>query len=234
MATNRRNHYRLLHVQSDAPPEVIKASYRALMALHHPDIGGDHATAVLLNEAHAVLSDSARRRSYDAQRVVRSSGRTPRDQRAGSSTSEPSSRRAASPGMCPLCQLGAPAHIRADSRCTRCRAPLAPVPRPSTQDGVAERRRMPRVTKSDWALLYMDWPSEVSDVRMRDLSLDGISVYSGIALPLHRTIRVVGAAFDVVADIVSCRRVGKVFTLHAQLTTALFTNATGGFVSTSA
>lgn len=93
---------------------------------------------------------------------------------------------------------------------------------------------MPRVTKSDWALLFMDWPSEVSDVRMRDLSLDGISVYSGIALPLHRTIRVVGAAFDVVADIVSCRRVGKVFTLHAQLTTALFTNATGGFVSTSA
>ena len=234
MATNRRNHYRLLHVQSDAPPEVIKASYRALMALHHPDIGGDHATAVLLNEAHAVLSDSARRRVYDVQRAGRSGGRTPRDQHADSSTREPSPQRGASPVVCPLCQLGVPAHIRADSRCPRCHAPLAPLPRPSTQKGIAERRRMPRVTKSDWALLFMDWPSEVSDVRMRDLSLDGISVYSGIALPLHRTIRVVGAAFDVVADIVSCRRVGKVFTLHAQLTTALFTNATGGFVSTSA
>jgi hypothetical protein len=33
---------------------------------------------------------------------------------------------------------------------------------------------------------------------------------------------------------VSCRRVGKVFTLHARLITALFSVPTGGFVSTSA
>ena len=93
---------------------------------------------------------------------------------------------------------------------------------------------MPRVSKSDWALLYQEWPSEVADVRMRDLSLDGISVYSGLALPIHRTIRVVGAAFDVVADVVKCRQVGKVYTLHGRLITALFTSPAGGFVSTSA
>ena len=28
---NRRNYYRLLHVQPDAPTEVIKSSYRTLM-----------------------------------------------------------------------------------------------------------------------------------------------------------------------------------------------------------
>ena len=55
MASNRRNYYRLLHVQPDAPPEVIRASYRALMALHHPDVGGDHATAALINEAYIRL-----------------------------------------------------------------------------------------------------------------------------------------------------------------------------------
>ena len=93
---------------------------------------------------------------------------------------------------------------------------------------------MPRVSKSDWALLYQAWPSEVTDVRMRDLSLDGISVYCGCALPVHRTIRVVGAQFDVVAEIVKCRQVGKVFTLHGRLVTALFTSPAGGFVSTSA
>ena len=93
---------------------------------------------------------------------------------------------------------------------------------------------MPRVSKSDWALLYQAWPSEVTDVRMRDLSLDGISVYSGIAMPVHRAIRVVGSQFDVVADIVKCRQVGKVFTLHGRLVTALFSSPAGGFVSTSA
>lgn len=233
MATNRRNHYRLLHVQTDAPAEVIKASYRALMTVHHPDVGGDHGTAVLLNEAYAVLSDTAQRAAYDARRAARTGRQPHREQRADPSPSTPP-RRPPSPNSCPLCRLSTPAQLRADSRCARCRAPLAPVRRPTEKDGASERRRMPRVTKSDWALLYQDWPSEVTDVRMRDLSLDGISVYSGIELPMPRTIRVVGAAFDVVAEIVSSRRVGKVFTLHGRLITALFTSPAGGFVSTSA
>ncbi len=64
---NRRNYYRTLQVQPDAPAVVIKASYRALMqgAKMHPDLGGDHAQAAFLNEAFAVLSDPARRTQYD-------------------------------------------------------------------------------------------------------------------------------------------------------------------------
>ena len=64
---NRRNYYRILQVQPDAPAAVVKASYRALMqgAKMHPDLGGDHAQAVFLNEAFAVLSDPVRRIQYD-------------------------------------------------------------------------------------------------------------------------------------------------------------------------
>ena len=64
---NRRNFYRLLHVQPEAPLAVIQASYRTLMSRlrAHPDLGGDHDQAVLLNEAWAVLSDPQRRASYD-------------------------------------------------------------------------------------------------------------------------------------------------------------------------
>lgn len=232
MPANRRNHYRLLHVQADAPAEVIKASYRALMALHHPDVGGDHTTAALINDAYAVLSDAARRTAYDAQRTARGTRRGEHDHRGNASQTTPPPRHAGR--VCPLCALGTPAQVHHDSRCSRCRAPLAPVRRPGDVDGKNERRGMPRVSKSDWALLYQAWPSEVTDVRMRDLSLDGISVYSGVAMPVHRTIRVVGAQFDVVADIVKCRQVGKVFTLHGRLLTALFTSPAGGFVSTSA
>lgn len=233
MPANRRNYYRLLHVQADAPAEVIKASYRALMLLNHPDRGGDHAEAVLLNEAYAVLCDAEKRKAYDVQRAARADRSRGAASEAKSEPKRDSAKASTGP-RCPLCKMAAPTVIGSSTRCTRCRAPLAPVSHASDKQRVVERRSMPRVSKSDWALLYVDWPSDVIDVRMRDLSLDGISVYSGAEQPLDQTIRVAGAAFDVVATIVSCRRVGKVFTLHARLVTALFTAPTGGFVSTTA
>ena len=64
---NRRNFYRLLHVQHDAPAAVIKTSYRTLMQTlrHHPDLGGDDWNAQLLNEAMATLGDPVARADYD-------------------------------------------------------------------------------------------------------------------------------------------------------------------------
>jgi curved DNA-binding protein CbpA len=64
---NRRNYYRILQVQPDAPAEVIRTSYRTLMRdlKNHPDLGGDHRTASLMNEAYAVLSNSRSRAEYD-------------------------------------------------------------------------------------------------------------------------------------------------------------------------
>src|SRR4030095_16101464 len=65
---NRHNYYRILHVQPDAPTEVIRASYRTLMLRlgMHPDLGGDHWNAALLNEAFATLVDPVKRAQYDA------------------------------------------------------------------------------------------------------------------------------------------------------------------------
>jgi len=69
---------------------------------------------------------------------------------------------------------------------------------------------------------------------MRDLSRDGLSLFSAISLPVNQRVRVVSIAFDVVADIVSCRRSEKQYILHATLITAIFTTPAGGFVSTRA
>lgn len=230
MSLNRRNHYRILHVQTDAPPEVIKAAYRALIALHHPDVGGDHELASLITEAHTVLSNATRRAAYDALRMVRWT-RQPLDD----SGVRPESARPRPPGSCPMCALQVTGlKIGRETRCSRCRAPMYPVRTSGSASSPAERRILPRVSKSDWAVLYPSWPSDVIDVRLRDLSLDGLSVYAGAEIPVGRTIRVTGSSFDVVADIVSCRALDRVFTLHARLVTALFKQPTGGFVSTSA
>ena len=47
---NRRNYYRILQVQPDAPQAVIQASYKTLMRdlKMHPDLGGDHWNATVL------------------------------------------------------------------------------------------------------------------------------------------------------------------------------------------
>ncbi|OYV74880.1 MAG: hypothetical protein B7Z66_14930 [Chromatiales bacterium 21-64-14] len=67
------DHYTVLGVRADAPPEVIRAAYRALAQKHHPDRAQDPGTARVsmtrLNEAYAVLSDPGKRRAYDRARV---------------------------------------------------------------------------------------------------------------------------------------------------------------------
>jgi curved DNA-binding protein CbpA len=65
--TNKRNYYRILHVQHDAPLEIIRASFRTLMQSlkMHPDLGGNIKTAQLINQAYEVLSNPTQRHSYD-------------------------------------------------------------------------------------------------------------------------------------------------------------------------
>jgi curved DNA-binding protein CbpA len=64
---NRRNYYRILQVQCDAPPEIIRASYRTIMRelKQHPDLGGDQWNACVINEAYETLSDNVKRAEYD-------------------------------------------------------------------------------------------------------------------------------------------------------------------------
>ncbi|MBO2974554.1 J domain-containing protein [Burkholderia pseudomallei] len=61
-------HYDVLRVTRDAPPEVIRAAYKALSQTWHPDRNpSPDASAAMqaLNAAYAVLSDPARRADYD-------------------------------------------------------------------------------------------------------------------------------------------------------------------------
>lgn len=63
-------HYDNLKIARDAPPEVIKAAYKALCHKFHPDRNGGSARATqtfqLINTAYEVLSDPERRHQHDA------------------------------------------------------------------------------------------------------------------------------------------------------------------------
>src|SRR5271166_4535910 len=60
-------YYDVLQVSRGASRDVIEAAWKTLMLVHHPDKGGSQKTAQLINEAHDVLSNPAKRAVYDAQ-----------------------------------------------------------------------------------------------------------------------------------------------------------------------
>ena len=76
------NHYQRLKVSFDAPPEVIRAAYRALANRLHPDrqggggepLGESHEQMVALNMAYEVLIDPELRREYDASLSISGEG----------------------------------------------------------------------------------------------------------------------------------------------------------------
>ncbi|MFK8019196.1 MAG: DnaJ domain-containing protein [Pseudomonadales bacterium] len=86
---NKRNFYRILHVQPDAPVELIRMSYRTIMQKlkKHPDLGGDEWDAAVINEAYSVLCDPKMRAVYDErllrERTMADTAEQSKSQRAG-------------------------------------------------------------------------------------------------------------------------------------------------------
>lgn len=57
--------YEILGVERAALPHIIKAAYRRLAAVHHPDKGGDQEMFVAITTAYNVLMDPKLREMYD-------------------------------------------------------------------------------------------------------------------------------------------------------------------------
>ena len=69
---DRRDPYRILQVQPDADPDVIRAAYRVLARKLHPDAGTPlevrERRMTDLNWAYAVVRDPVRRQMWEADR----------------------------------------------------------------------------------------------------------------------------------------------------------------------
>ena len=59
------SYYEILGILPTASSEEVSRAYRQLALQNHPDVGGDAATMVDLNQAYEVLGDPAQRRLYD-------------------------------------------------------------------------------------------------------------------------------------------------------------------------
>ncbi|MFO1328297.1 MAG: DnaJ domain-containing protein [Rubrivivax sp.] len=244
MAEERRNLYRILHVQPEAPLEVIRASYRTLMSTlrAHPDLGGDPDAAARINAAYAVLTDPDRRRAYDVSlRRASSPAAGPAAAPAARPAAAATPRPAAAPDpatwladrACPFCRHRLPPVVQVDTRCTQCDSPLFRLPAHDRGE-LFGRRRSPRNARPMAATLRL--PAQPGDhaARLRDLSLSGLCVQAPLPAPERSAMRVLTAGFDAVAVVVGCRRSGDGWLLHGELLTLQLLRQQGVFVSAKA
>lgn len=199
----------------------------------HPDLGGDHEAASLINQAYAVLGDRDKRRQYD-HRLQQERARAYPQPRGSCVSSGAAAGADMQPG-CPYCQAVLPPAIEADTRCRRCDSPLVPAPPgPARKYELFGRRSVPRIAKSQAVTLHPGWQLQARSARLRDLSTAGISVVTDVTMQANQAVRIVGPLFDVLAKVVSCRRDGHLFVVHARLVKAIFTRRAGVLVSVTA
>lgn len=247
---NRRNYYRILHVQEDAPEEIIRTSYRTLMQRMkmHPDLGGDHWDAMLINEAYATLIDPERRAQYDEtlREAVESRRRDP-DLSGRPPTFEAHEPRDPfpepaedDPDRCPLCRTphGHGEMIPASARCIRCNGPLYPAVK--RMFGEAGRRAIGRTPKEIEVVCTVFGNFAVEELRTvtDDVSPHGLRLRTEHAIPLGARMKIECPTLSAIGVVRHCRRapgdpermwrVGVEF-----LTLQLFQNR-GAFVSDSA
>jgi curved DNA-binding protein CbpA len=234
MSRERRNLYRILHVQPEAPPEVIKAAWRALMSTlrAHPDLGGDTDTAARLNAAYEVLSDPVRRAAYD-----RSLKRTPRGPSAGpgqapsrpsASPPAPPPRASAGSGGCPFCGHPHGPTLARDARCGACDSPLTPLPARPRKGEVLGRRHDERFARD--AVVELRLPAErlPRRARLRDLSFTGLQLLVDTPVAVGRVLRVTTSQFDALVSVVGCRKQGGGHSVHGRLLTLSLAPAAKG------
>ena len=228
-------------IQPDAPAAVIKNSYRALMLSleMHPDRGGDHWNAALVNEAYAVLSNPAKRAEYDLTIDVtrgrgERSGTAPRVASREPSSVHDDDHEDSRPITCVFCgSRRSSGPLSTAMQCPTCRSPLSPAGTARVE--ASGRRAANRVAVDDEVDYYLTWPQPVPfKGRLVDLSPLGAQVETGAPIRQFRIIKLDGSLVDAVGRIASCRERTGNFTVGVEFYTVHFPPAQGTFVSIDA
>ncbi len=240
--SNRRNYYRILHVQPDAPAAVLKSSYRALMLTleMHPDRGGEHWNAALVNEAYSVLSDETKRAAYDRTidmgpiRSGRPTGAPAQSSGPGFETHTEVVRVQDSAPSCIFCgadAVGAP--TSANSSCRTCRSPLTPAG--GTTHEASGRRAAQRVAREGRIRYYIDWPQPAPlPGQIVDLSPRGLRFETSSPLQEFQIIKLDGELLDAVARVAACTDADGAFSVGVEFYTVRFNQHRGTYLSTQA
>lgn len=247
----RRNYYKLLHVQPDAPTEIIRSSYLTLMMKlkHHPDMGGDDGNASLINQAYETLVDDEKRAQYDRERLYFDrvdfpKGLTPAGpqlakRRIGYTGYQGENPMTTSTSRCLFCKTshGGDGRMHAQMRCVCCGSPLNPVVN-STCLNAEQRRAVRRMAQHSRITFYTAWPQHGFRGQINDLSPMGMQIHTEEKLQEAQLIKIESDILHAVAMVVYCRSQYKCgthcYVVGIKFFTLLFQRPLGTFLSVTA
>ena len=226
---NRRNYYRILQVQPDAPVEIIRASYRTLMLglKKHPDLGGSSWDATVLNEAYEVLSNPERRAAYDSEWTARRHAKT----------SVSPERPSVGLTSCFVCKTVLGRQPRPGERCANCGSPLQSE-RPSKHQQQRCQRALERTRRDDKVIYRSSWPGEARMGRMVDFSPQGMRFVCAEGLVPGTVLKISTPLFEATATVTNLRNVTqagtRLYAVGARFLAVSFLECQGSILSTSA
>jgi hypothetical protein len=244
----KQNYYRLLHIQPDAPIEIIRSSYRALMLKmrQHPDLGGDDRNASLINEAYKILTDPEKRAKYDRSLAPFKGAKV--GQRAEPEQSQEAGKESgyarfqnfnsSFTSCCALC--GAPHNadisLDTDSRCFYCRSPLNPASKIRLK--TEQKRAVKRMAQHGEITFYTCWPQRGHRGYIHDLSPLGMQILTEEILHEGQVIKIESDILSATARVAN-RRSGNDEGIHGyvngiEFLTLRFQRWLGIFVSVKA
>lgn len=238
----QKNFYQILHVQQDAPSEVIRSTYRTMMQKMkmHPDLGGNQEDAALINEAYAVLMDADARAEYDSS-LKNGDAAHVRQSYAGQYAQNNSHKttKVIKENLCVFCELphNFGQDIKPDSQCTRCGSALYPAVKQNfDQNG---SRLINRIEKQWPVSIYLDWADARSYIgTTQDVSLNGLQVLSNTYVENGTVLKLSSHMLDSVAVVVNSRSnhtlLRKRWNLGLEFITLRFHQVQGTFIKIDA
>ena len=225
---NRRNFYRILHVQHDAPLEVIKTSYKTIMQKlkAHPDLGGDLAKATLINEAYKTLSDPIKRQRYDNEFSPLVSNKALHTKQAAAKNQiQKQTEQELICGQCGKVNRFQ-ANISIKKYCLKCRTPL---------DNM-QQRDLQRIEQKGQIRFYVNSQPSPFTGYIVDLSPKGMRFITNMNLPERAKVKIecdLVHASGYIANCLQHHANKNLYSVGLQFKTSDFTESHGTFLSVS-
>jgi len=234
-----------LHVQPDAPVEIIKSSYHTLMLKleQHPDLGGTEENASLINEAKEVLTDPVKRAVYDRELLAVYT----KSVLAGGQYCVPAKKRTKSGKgsdyeplikfYCNFCKNphSGDAYLQPDTKCMQCGSPLYPAVKLELEKSC--QRAVKRIKQHRTLTFYTNWPQKRGFFgRAVDLSPNGMRFHTNKPLMTDQIIKVVSVVLEATARVAACRKQrhksgGDFYAVGIEFLSMQFLHPSGTFVS---
>lgn len=253
---NQRNYYRLLQVQPDAHPAIIRERYLALLM-------ADQHLGDLLHEAYIVLNNARKRIEYD--RLLKRYGHSkavekmqirsdphvfdkppvtctlpqadqpysPLDIKTGETRSYRPGYQPLITEYCLFCKTPHTASLRADPGrlCPVCSSPLFS----SVDDRISTSiRSLERIQQNGTIVFYIFWPGRGLLGRLADISPGGLRFRTPFGLDIGQIIKIDAEKFKAVAEVVHSRSLDNQTDNGVRFRTIAFNSIKGNFLTTFA